>query len=67
MIVLIAWIVAALAAALILGIIGFGLVGQLRRLRTSLEVLRADVLPRVSALQREALGGHTGGRHSAER
>lgn len=50
MIELIAVAVALVAAGLILGIVGFGLVGQLRRLRTSLTALRTDVLPRGEQL-----------------
>lgn len=67
MIVLIAWIAAAVIAALILGIVGFGLAGQLSRLRESLAALQGEVTPQVTALQRAALQHQSGGRHSAER
>ncbi len=67
MIVLIAWIVAVVMAALILGIVGFGLSGQRSRLRKSFAALQDEVTPQVAALQRVAQQHQSGGRHSAER
>ncbi|MGI8694257.1 MAG: hypothetical protein ACR2JK_15380 [Geodermatophilaceae bacterium] len=66
MIVLITWIVALVAAGLILGIVGFGLAGQLRRLQRAVTLTRADVLPRVLGLIVVAPRKPSAGRHSAE-
>jgi uncharacterized protein HemX len=66
-IVLIAWIAAVVMAALILGIVGFGLSGQRSRLQKSIAALQDEVTPQVAALQGAAQQHQSGGRHSAER
>ncbi len=67
MTILIAWLVAVVAAGLILGIVGFGLVGHIRRLQQAVTLTRADVLPRVLGLIAQAPRQPSAGRHSAER
>lgn len=66
-IVLIAALVALLAALLILGIVGYGLVGQLSRLRRAIGAAQADVAPRVRELTAQLPTPPPQGRHSAER
>lgn len=63
----IAWIVAVVVAALILGIVGFQVVGQGARLTGSLRALRRDVAPRVADLAAQFPSDTSSGRHSAER
>lgn len=67
MTVLIAWIAALVAAGLMLGIVGYGLVGQLSRLRRALALAQSDVQPRTAELARHVAAGAPPGRHSAER
>lgn len=67
MVVFVAWILAAVVAVLVLGILGFQLSGQFARLNRSMEGIRTDVLPRVQKLQADLVAsGTSGGRHSYE-
>ncbi len=61
MVVLIAWIVAVVVALFVLGVVGYGVVGSLRRFQRAAESARRDLEPRLAQLQPP--GG--GGRHSA--
>lgn len=47
---LIVWLVVGVGALLLLGILGYGLYGQLRRLRGSLLEAQADLAPRTAIL-----------------
>jgi hypothetical protein len=49
-VVLVVWAVAVGVAVLVAGIVGYGLVGQLRRLRRALDIAAGDLLPRVRAV-----------------
>lgn len=66
MIVLLAWIVALVVAGLILGIVGFGVTGQLARLRRTLSAARGEVEPRAVDLVGQLPGHTSAGRHSVE-
>lgn len=66
MIVLVVWIAALVTAGLILGIVGFGLVGQLSRLRRAVSAAQLDIRARASDLAVQLPGHPSGGRHSAE-
>lgn len=67
MVVLVAWIVALVVAGLVLGIIGFQLVGQAARLDRALAAFRRDVHPRLRDLVAQLPEQTSGGRHSSER
>lgn len=62
--VLVVWIAAIVAAALLLGIVGFQLVGQVRRLMRSVAAFQRDVQPRVTELLSQLPSDTTQGRHS---
>lgn len=64
--VLIAWIAAVVVTGLILGIVGFQVVGQAARAQRALAALRRDVEPRVGQLVGQLPEHPSGGRHSAE-
>lgn len=67
MVVLVAWIVAVVVALLVLGIVGYGLRGQLTRLNRAIDQVRVEVLPRMQRLQADLpAAGASGGRHSYE-
>lgn len=67
MVVLVAWIAAVAVALLILGIVGYQLLGQAGRLHRAISALRRDVQPRVAELQAGLRDTPSTGRHSAER
>ena len=51
MVVAIVWAVAAGLVLVILGILGYGLYGQLRRLQKAVAAVQADIVPAVAALR----------------
>ena len=57
MVVLVVVAVAVGVAVLVLAILGYGLYGQVSRLRRAAEETAGDVLPRVAALRPEPRGG----------
>jgi hypothetical protein len=59
--ILIVWGAAAVLAVLVFGIVGYELVGHVRRLRRAVEAAVGDVLPQVRALVPPA----SAGRHRA--
>jgi hypothetical protein len=59
--VLIAWLAAVAVALLVTGIVGYELVGHLRRLRRAVDAASGDLLPRVRAIVPAA----SQGRHRA--
>lgn len=61
------WIAAVVAGGLILGIVGFGLVGQLTRLRRAVAAAQNDVQPRTLDLLARLPGPPSAGRHRNER
>ncbi|MDQ3453949.1 MAG: hypothetical protein M3513_00370 [Actinomycetota bacterium] len=65
--VLIAWIVALVVSGLVLGIVGFQVVGQLARTGRAVSAFRRDIEPRVPELLGQLQRDTSGGRHSAER
>jgi len=65
MIGLIAWGGALLIALAIAGVLGYGLAGQVTRLRRALEAARADIEPPLEALL-SSIPTQKTGRHSAE-
>ncbi len=67
MIVLVGWLAALGAAGLILGIVGFGLSGQLTRLRRAMNAILDDVRPRALDLLAELPRQESAGERSAER
>lgn len=72
MIVLVVWIAAVVVTGLILGILGFGLFGQVSRLRRAVTTAQGDVQPRVHDLAAQTPAADlsrkaSAGRHSAER
>jgi hypothetical protein len=60
-IVLLAGGAALLAALIVLGVLGYELLGHLRRLRRAVDAARADLLPRLARLTPPA----SAGRHRA--
>ena len=62
MLVLIFWAVAAAIGVVVLGILGFALVGQLGRLRRAVGAAQAELAPAVAALRPESPPG----RHRAD-
>ena len=62
MLVLLVWAVAVGLSLLLLAILGFGLYGQLRRLRRVLVQAQAELLPMVESLRPEDVPG----RHRAD-
>jgi len=66
MMVLVGWLVALVAVGLILGIVGFGLTGQLARLRRAVSALRSDVQPRALDLIPQLPGQTSSERPGAE-
>ncbi|MDQ3464962.1 MAG: hypothetical protein M3500_09780 [Actinomycetota bacterium] len=67
MIVLVGWLAALVAAGLILGIVGFGLSGQLTRLRRAMNAVLDDVRPRALDLLAVLPRQESAGERSAER
>ncbi|CAA9232531.1 MAG: hypothetical protein AVDCRST_MAG41-1019 [uncultured Corynebacteriales bacterium] len=62
MLVLLVWAVAVGLALVVLGILGFGLYGQLRRLRRAVAETQAELVPMVDRLRpADAPGRHRAG------
>ena len=62
MLVLVVWAVAVGLSLLVLGVLGFGLYGQLRRLQRAVAETQAELLPMVDRLRPEdASGRHRAG------
>jgi hypothetical protein len=49
-VVLVAWLAAAVVALLVAGIVGYELVGHIRRLRRAVHTAAGDLLPQVRAI-----------------
>jgi hypothetical protein len=49
-VVLVVWVVAVGVAVVVAGIVGYELVGHLRRLRRAVDAASADLLPRLRAI-----------------
>lgn len=64
MTVLVVWIAAVMVVALLLGIVGFQVVGQVSRFRRAAAALQRDVQPRVTELLGQLPGDTGQGRHS---
>jgi hypothetical protein len=66
-IVLVAWAAAALVALIVVGVLGYELLGHLRRLRREVLAARADLVPAVQRLRGTPLVRlrAMGGRHRA--
>lgn len=62
MVVLIVWLIAVGVAAVLAGSLGYGLYGQVRRLRRTVAAAAADLQPRLAALRPPAGSG----RHRAD-
>lgn len=63
---LVVWVIALAVVALLLGIVGYQLLGQAGRLRRAITGVRRDVAPRVTELGQIQPDPSTG-RHSFER
>lgn len=61
MVVLIAWIVAVVVALFVLGVVGYGLWGSIRRFQRAVDTARRDLEPRLARLRPSG----DAGRHSA--
>ncbi|MBA2389372.1 MAG: hypothetical protein H0V67_03860 [Geodermatophilaceae bacterium] len=67
MIVLVVWSGAVVAVGLILGIVGYGLTGQIARLQRARNAVRGDLEPRITFVAAQLSRHTSAGRHSAER
>lgn len=61
MVVLIVWIVAVVVALFVLGVVGYGLLGSIRRFQRAVDTTRRDLEPRLAQLRPPGAAG----RHSA--